>query len=112
MFNTNAWDDGAKVEAVYMGAPPDYELEGEAGWDRPDEPIEINGCPSGYARSAFVLSLFPYRRQMDNNGNRIDHHAYTHCSDPFVIEALREMELAEGSAASDNYTIMSGGGDL
>lgn len=92
-----------------MGAPPDYEREGDADWERPPEPIEINGCPSGYARSEFVLSLLAYRRQVDSSGNRIDHHAYTHCRDPFVIEALREMELAEASAASDNYTIMSGG---
>lgn len=110
MFNTNAWDDGVKVEAVYMGAPPDYEREGEAGWDRPDEPIEIHGCPSGYARSEFVLSLLPYRRQVDSAGNRIDHHAYTHCRDPFVIEALRAMELEEASAESDRYQVMSGGG--
>jgi len=94
-----------------MGAAPDYEREGDdPEWERPPERIDESGCPCGYIYSAFVLSLLRYRRQMDNAGNRIDHHRYTRCDDDLVIEALRAMELEEAAADSDRHKIMTGGG--
>lgn len=102
-FDTNTWT-ATDVVLEHMGAEPDYEAEGtDSSWQHPPESIESEGCSGAWYRTAFVRSLLKYRRQLDSNNNRVDHHAYRECTDPFVQACLKLWE--DEDAAAEGYRL-------
>lgn len=86
---------------VYMGAPRNYDREGQDhDWDRPLEPAE-NGCPGSWTRSPFVESVLRYARRPDGNGGRIPNRLLELCDDELVIEAVEALESYEDAARNE-----------
>lgn len=59
------WDVSEHHVAFHLGRAP----EGGAN-ERPLEDVE-DGCPGGDQRCPFVVSLWPYYRRRDGQGNRV-----------------------------------------
>ena len=86
-----------------------YDREGQDGdWQRPLEDIASNGCPGSYYRSAFVRSLWPFRRKA-SDGNRIANPLLDRCDDRLVLEWIHVLEDFEDAEHADFLAKVSGG---
>ena len=61
----------------YHGAPINPKLP----WEDPDD-----GCPSGWSRSRFVESLYPFLRRRDAQGGRVANPMLDRCDDDTIIQ--------------------------
>lgn len=67
-------------------APPGGRLCGEP--INPKQPWEdpADGCPSGWSRSRFVESLYPFLRRRDAQGGRVANPMLDRCDDDTIIQ--------------------------
>lgn len=101
-FSPCDWTSEEADAEVRMGAPPEWEREGEMkdhpirrGWAKPCEDIVNEGCPGSWYRTEWCTSLERYRRRLDDNGNRISNPSLDRCEDPLVHEAVMLLEHYE-----------------
>lgn len=85
-----------------MGQAPLYHLVGlRKDAQRPlEDPREL-GCFASWWRSQFMASLDRYRRDRDDNGNRVANPFLDRCTDRFVLECIAALESFEDAAHSD-----------
>lgn len=88
------WDvDIAQVCSSYHGRHPG-DVQPQEPWKSfpfpADQPREnpADGCPGGWYRSPFALSLIRYLRHRDEHGGRVSNHLLDRCDDPLIHDAV------------------------
>lgn len=102
-YDRRRWSPGSLAQ-IHMGAPPRYDLEGAdpnehpgaEHWDEPQEPIEEDGCPGSWYRTAWLESVLRYaRRPAGGEGGRVPNRLLDLCDDELVVEAVERLEAEE-----------------
>lgn len=94
-----SWDqmDPEDATAFYFGR--DYD-DADPGFGTPAKPTELarEGCPAGYARAPFVVSLTRFYRRPAGDGQRVANPRLDRCTDDLVLDAIAYWEAEEGRA--------------
>lgn len=106
------WDVsvGALSRSGYMGRPPCPGVTEEEGRKiNPKTPLErpSDGCPGGWYRSRFVLSLDRYFRVRVDGGQRVPNPLLDRCDDEFVLMCERIYVHQQERAAAYQLEQMS-----
>lgn len=75
-------------------------------WKNPPEPLQ-DGCPEGWARSPFAVSVLPYVRRRDTQGNRVANPRLDRCEDRLVVDAVLYFEAEQEALVSHRDELQS-----
>lgn len=106
-FDRRRWQP-ENLHQIHMGAPPRWDREpsgdsdGDHDWHEPLEHPEVDGCPGGWYRTAFVESVLRYRHRPGREGERVSNRLLDLCDDELVIEAVDTLESYEDQWSSEH----------